>query len=129
MAEPSLALQAHVVALLRGDSAVTGMVGQRIFDRVPASAMMPYIAMTGWQTISEDADCFDVSEVFFDVQCFSTDVGRPEVTRIAGAVKAALHRAAAIDGGDPAISHNNTIYFVDDGLTQRAVVNFRALVD
>lgn len=129
MADPSLALQAQVVALLRGDAAVTGLVGQRIFDRVPPDAPMPYVAMTGWQTISEDAECFEAYEVYFDVQCYSNSVGRVEVARLAGAVKSALHKAAITAGGDPTISHNNTLYFVDDGLTQRAVVNFRALVD
>lgn len=129
MDDPSLALQVRVVALLRGDASLAGLVGNRIYDRVPADAVMPYVAMTGWQTISEDAECFEAWEVYFDVQCFSTEVGRPEVARIAGAVKSVLHKAAIATGGDAAISHNNTLYFVDDGLTQRAVVNFRALVD
>lgn len=123
----SLPIQQAVVAVLKSDADVAQMVGGRVYDDVPASALFPYLCLTGWQMVPDEVDCFDVAEYFFDVQCFSRLVGRVEVGRIARRVRHALARKiVTIEGGSAAtLSHRSTHYFTEpDGLTQRAVLNF-----
>jgi hypothetical protein len=130
--DPTLAVQAAIVAALKADAPLAAMVGTKIYDRVPPTVVPPYCALTGWQEIDQGTECMDASEVFFDVQCFSTAVGRPECAAIAAAVKKALNRVApAVTAHtNVEIQHNSTLYFTEtDNLTSRAVVSFRALVD
>lgn len=130
--DPTLAVQAAVVAALKADAPLAAIVGAKVYDRVPPTVVPPYCMLSGWQEIDDGTDCMDASEVAFDVQCFSTAVGRPECARIAGAVKKALNRLrpAATDHTNVEIQHTSTVYFTEtDNLTSRAVVSFRALVD
>lgn len=132
MSEATLPLQAAVVAALKAHAPLTAIVGAKVFDRVPAATVAPYCTITGWQEIEDGTDCSDASEVFFDVQCFSTAVGRPQAAQIAGAVKAALHHIVPVTTGwsGAEISYRSTQYFTEsDNATTRAVVNFQALTD
>lgn len=132
MSEATLPLQAAVVAALKAHAPLTAIVGTKVFDRVPAGTVAPYVTITGWQEIEDGTDCSDASELFFDVQCFSTVVGRPEAARIAAAVKSALHKLApaTTDWANTEILYRSTQYFTEsDGTTTRAVVNFQALTD
>lgn len=130
--DPTLALQAAIIAALKSNAPLVALVGTKIYDRIPPTVVPPYCTLTGWQEIDEGTDCMDASEVFFDVQCYSTAVGRPECANIAGAVKKALNRLspAVAAHTNVEILHNSTLYFTEsDNLTSRAVVSFRALVD
>ncbi|WP_100961065.1 DUF3168 domain-containing protein [Bosea sp. FBZP-16] len=132
MSEATLPLQAAVIAALKAHAPLAAIVGTKVFDRVPAGTAAPYLCLSGWQEIEDGTDCMDASEVFFDVQCFSTSVGRPEAARIAAAVKAALHRLAPATAGwsETEILYRSTQYFTEtDGTTTRAVVNFQSLTD
>lgn len=132
MSEATLPLQAAVVAALKAHAPLTAIVGTKVYDRVPANTQPPYIMLSGWQEIEDGADCFDTSEVFWDVQCFSAGVGRPEAARIAGAVKDALHRLVPVTAGwrNTEITYRSTQYFNEsDGVTTRAVLGFQALTD
>ena len=132
MSEATLPLQAAVVAALKAHAPLAAIVGAKIYDRVPANTQPPYIAVGGWQEIEDGTDCSDASELFWDVQCFSAAVGRPQAAQIAGAVKAALHRLTPVIAGwsETDISYRRTNYFTEsDGTTTRAVVNFQALTD
>ncbi|WP_089177256.1 DUF3168 domain-containing protein [Bosea sp. AS-1] len=132
MSEATLPLQAAVVAALKAYAPLAALVGAKVFDRVPPNTVPPYICISGWQEIEDGTDCSDASEVFFDVQCFSTAVGRPQAAQTAGAVKAALHRLAPATAGwdNTEISYRGTQYFIEtDNVTTRAVVNFQALTD
>lgn len=132
MSEATLPLQAAVVAALKAYAPLTALVGSKVFDRVPANTQPPYICLSGWQEIEDGSDCFDASEIFFDVQAFSAAVGRPGAARIAGAVKAALHRLTPATTGwaNAEIQYRSTNYFPEaDGATTRAVINFQALAD
>jgi hypothetical protein len=132
MSEATLPLQAAVVAALKAHAPLAALVGAKVYDRVPANTPPPYVTITGWQEVEDGTDCMDASEVFFDVQCFSAAVGRPEAARIAGAVKAALHRLKPATTGwsETEIIYRGTQYFTEsDNATTRAVVNFQALAD
>lgn len=132
MSEATLPLQAAVVAALKAHAPLTALVGAKVFDRVPAGTTAPYCTVSGWQEIEDGTDCSDASEVFFDIQAFSTAVGRPQAAQIAGAVKDSLHRLTPATAGwaETEISYRSTQYFTEsDGITTRAVVNFNALTD
>lgn len=138
MSEATLPLQAAVVAALKAHAPLAAIIGQSfmggVYDIVPQDARVkpPYICLSGWQEIEDGTDCADASEIFFDVQCFSAQVGRPEAARIAGAVKAALHRLTPVTAGwgNTEIIYRSTQYFVEaDNATTRAVLNFQALAD
>ena len=121
-----------MVAALKAHAPLVAIVGAKVFDRVPAGTVAPYCTITGWQEIEDGTDCSDASELFFDVQCFSTAVGRPQAAQIAGAVKAALHRLEPATAGwaETEISHRSTQYFTEsDNATTRVVCNFQALTD
>lgn len=123
----SLSIQQAVVSVLRSDAALSAIIGGRVYDDVPADASFPYACLTGWQMVPDEFDCFDLAEYFFDVQCFSRQVGRVQVGDVARAARRALHRRQiTIEGGLTAsISHRGTLYFDEpDGLTRRAVLNF-----
>lgn len=132
MPEATLPLQAVVVAALKAHAPLAAIVGAKVYDRVPANTSPPYVALTGWQELEDGTDCSDASEIFFDCQCYSASVGRPEAAKMAGAVKDALHRLMpnAVGWTEAEILYRSTIYFTEtDGVTTRAVVNFHALTD
>lgn len=94
MSEISLDIQRAVIAALKADTALSGMVGDRVFDSPPHSAVVPYVRLDGWRQTITGADCYDISVVSFDAVAFATGSrGRVPVAEIAGAVKDALHRA------------------------------------
>ena len=94
MTEPSLALQGAIVAALKASAALGALIGDRVFDRVPAGAVKPYIRIGDDQVIPDPAECFERSaEVFATLDVFSSAVGKPEAKRIAGAIVDALDHA------------------------------------
>lgn len=128
----SLELQKAVVARLKGDAGVTALVGQRVYDQPPTAPAFPYVSLGPDQTLPDRADCYEGSEVTFQVDAWSRAVGFPEVKRIAEAARAALADAALTLTGfrlvDIAFVEGRT--FRDpDGLTSHSALNFRALVE
>lgn len=88
MSDPSLAVQGALVLRLR---ALDTEAGTRVFDRVEPAAAKPYITIGPGQTVPMDETCWDASEVSAQVDVWSDDVGFPQVKRIAGAIRTALH--------------------------------------
>lgn len=137
MAEPSLAIQAAVVATLLNDSGVTSLgtppIGTRIYDRVPPGALFPYITY-GLDQVNEDdsGDCGNAWEVFVPLHIWSRAVGQPEMKNISGAIRTLLHNnLMPVTGFNLVIfEHRTTNYLGDpDGLTQHARLDFRALIE
>jgi hypothetical protein len=132
--EPTLDLQGAIVARLKADAALAELVSTSVFDRVPSTAM-PYVVVGEDQDVPDLAECIDGSEIFVTINAYSRSVGKPGVKRIAGAVKASLHGAEyALELSDEnrllLIEHNGTIFRTEpDGLTQRAIMTFRALTE
>ena len=128
MADPSLALQGAINTRLR--SQVSG-VSNRVFDRVPADVVFPYIELGEFQTLDDGAQCHDGQEVYVTLHVWSRAVGQVEVKTIAGVVRGALHEAELTLTGWQflEIAHQDTRYLKDpDGLTSHAVLTFRALI-
>ncbi|TIM24710.1 MAG: DUF3168 domain-containing protein [Mesorhizobium sp.] len=109
------------------------LAGANIFDQVPESNPFPRITIGDEQVIDDGNTCQDGWEVFSDVHCWSRpDAGsKVEVKTLAGEVVSAVCAIAAIAGFSlVSIEHQTTRVFRDpDGLTEHAVVSFRALID
>ena len=136
MSDPSLALQSAIVAALKDSNELTGLVGERVYDRVPEAARFPYINYGEDQVIEADADGGDCLmpgfEVFITIHVWSRAVGRAEAKRIGGAARTALHGAALSVSGFALheCELRSTTYFTDpDGLTTHGVCQFRVLID
>lgn len=56
MTHPMLLLQAALVAALKADAALAGLVGTAIFDAPPRGATPPWVAITRHELIPRDAD-------------------------------------------------------------------------
>jgi Protein of unknown function (DUF3168) len=129
-----LALQKAIVAALKADAAVGGLVGDRIYDHVPPDVPLPYISM-GPETIEPDeAACYDGSTHTVQIDAWSQTPGFPEVKRIAKAIRAALaHQPLSLlsDGYrlvDIELQSDFTLRD-PDGVTSHAVMTFRAMTE
>jgi hypothetical protein len=126
MSDPSLALQAAIVAALAG----TTEAGTNVYDQVPATDAFPRITVGEGQTVGNFADCYDGSEVYLDVHVWSREVGFPEAKRIASAVRSALHDAPLTLTGHTLelLQFRDARYLRDpDGRTSHVAMTFRAL--
>lgn len=124
MSDPALAIQAALVAQLK---TIATEAGARVYDTVPATYQLPYITLGPADTAPTDEDCFDATESFVQVDVWSDAVGFPQVKRIAGILRAALHdRPLAITGHVCDRCQVRTIVFSrDDGTISRARIELQ----
>lgn len=133
MADPSLELQGAIVARLKDVSAgVTALVGQRIYDPVPAVPTFPYISLGPDDAISDDAECITGFEITVQIDAWSRQPGFKEVKTIADAVRVALHDYAFTLSANAAVlfEHRITRNLRDpDGLTSHSAMTFTGFVE
>ena len=117
---------------------MAAIIGARVYDHVPrgatgaVTAEFPFVAIAGWQEITDDVDCVGGSDITVTIDAWSRAVGAPEAHRLAAAVKAALHNAdlSLTDNALVSFEHESTLTLRDpDGLTTHAVLDFRAFVE
>lgn len=129
---PLNVLMGAIVPMLKADPDLASMIGQRVYDRVPAAATVPYIALgTAWET-QDDAECVPAVEVGFRLDVWSGAVGFPEARRIAHRVRSLLHDAE-IDLPEGALAmlehrRSDTIRS-SDGLTSQIAIEFTAVIE
>jgi hypothetical protein len=112
----------------------TAMAGGRIYDRVPANAVFPYITIGDDQVLDDSNSCGDGWEVFADVHLWSrpTSGSKAEVKDLAAAVAGRLKTTAlSVPGFTVVLSTvENVRTFRDpDGVTEHSVLTFRYLID
>lgn len=132
MPSVSLELQKAIVAALKADTAVNGLVAGHVYDTVPSSDPFPRITLGEDQVIPERADCYLGDEVFITLHVWSRKTGFPETKRIAAAVRTALHDAELELTGFRLVdlaSDGERFMRDPDGLTNHAVLTFRALTE
>lgn len=129
MSDPSLELQAALVATLKG---VSPMIAEgRIYDQPPEMPPFPYVTLGDCQVLPDKAGCIDGVEVYPQIDVWSRAVGFPETKAIAAAVKAALDdQPLSLNGFAVVVfEHQSTHYLRDpDGLTRHAAIVFRGLI-
>jgi len=127
--DPSLPLQKAIVATLKADAAVMALVAGRIYDGVPANAVMPYVSLGTFQLLPDGGDCLDGGEAIIQLDGWAIGPASVEVKRLGAAIAHALDKAAlnlALDGQHLVeIVATETQYLRDpDGITAHAVVTF-----
>lgn len=88
----ALELQKGVRATLVANSGVTALVAARVYDEPPQNVTYPFVRFGDIQPRSMDTDGSTGADVTFNIEAYSQTTGRVEATRIAEAVRTALHR-------------------------------------
>ncbi|MBX4992896.1 hypothetical protein ABID08_002069 [Rhizobium binae] len=135
--DPVFELKAAVIGRLKADAALAAFVAGNVFDRPPDGAKpSPYISMGPWDATTDEADCIDGMEINMQIDCWSWGGGEAfssaEVSKIAGAVRSALHEAEfeLSTNALATISHRITRYQREsDGATNRAIITVTAFVE
>lgn len=128
MSDPALPIQIALVSRL---AALTSESGERVYDDVPDEAQRiaetgkawPYTSLGAGQIVPVDEVCFDRSSTYIDVNIWSRDIGFPQVKRIAGVYRAALHEQELVIVGHvlDRMRVEGINYLRDpDGVTRRA---------
>lgn len=86
----TLALQGYMRTALGAWPALATLIGDRIYDRVPANPTFPYVVIGLTQGIDQSAACLTDWEVFAQLDIWSRAVGFPEAKRIASQCDEAL---------------------------------------
>lgn len=127
-------LQAAIVEALKGDMAVSGLVGARVYDAVPDQMVHPFVELGDVQVDDDGIDCAPgACTITFVVHVWSRGIGAREAKKIAGAIRARLDRADLDLGSDWTlvdlfhVSTRTTL--AEDGKTTHSTPTFRALVD
>jgi Protein of unknown function (DUF3168) len=134
MSHPSDAIQAAIFSRLNGNAGIATALGgaARIYDRVPAKPVFPYITIGNEQLVDDGNTCDrDRFDVFFDVHVWTDSVGLPQAKRIAAAVHDAILLGLTITGWRVVIlSYETERHFTDsDGLRGHGVVSFRINIE
>ena len=139
MIDASYELQIAIVERLKAYGPLVALIGQRVYDSVPrdssgnvSSATFPYVSFGPETAVGEQFECIIGSEITIQLDAWSRGVGFPEVKKIAGAVRAALHNYPLPLAENALVSfeyEGRRIFRDPDGKTSHAVLTFRAIVE
>jgi hypothetical protein len=132
MSDPSLEIQAAMVAALKAAGALPAVVGARVYDAVPTSPAptFPYVTLGDCQVLPDKAGCIDGAEVSLQIDVWSRATGYGEAKAIGKAILAKLDdQPLTVTGHDVVVfEHASTNYLRDpDGLTRHVAITFRSL--
>lgn len=127
--DPSAALQVAIVARLQ---ACGSAADKRVYDRVPANRVFPYIALGNVQVISELIEGFSGAEVYITIDAWSQAPGKLEMQGLGKSIIAALDDADL--SGDGIVIKScllSDVQYVPDpdGLTSHGIFTFHILTD
>lgn len=132
MTDPSLAMQAAIVARLKAHSDVSGIVGARVYDAVSPNAATPYINLGQPQVLPDKSDCIDGSEVSYPVHGWATGPQSVQIKQLGKAVVDALDDyELQVTGHRMLVFELENLQYLDDpdGITKHFVAVFRALTE
>lgn len=127
MSDPSLALQAAIVTVLKD----AGVAGGRVYDPIPDLPTFPYVTVGDDQVVGDDDECGDNSEVFVRIHGWSRTQGYPEVKALAALIRSTIRAATFTLSGftTVVVEFQQTQFLQDpDGLTRHSVTEFRFLI-
>jgi hypothetical protein len=140
--DPTFELINKCLSILRSDTSVSSLVGDRIYDRVPEkqdgtpNVKSPYISLGSTSFLTDDYDCVDAATIGIQFHCWSWGDGEQYssamVRKLAFFVRKALHKKDINldNNGFVSIEHQITAYNrAIDGVTHQASVGFETLID
>jgi hypothetical protein len=122
-----------VIAALKADSTVSGLVGARIYSNVPQNETFPYI-MVSISSLDFSSVTFSGQDHAIQINAYSREADPEEVADIKSACYNVLHRnesGLTLDSGTLSIIQFDglaEIFKDNDGITWEAVTRFRAVV-
>lgn len=124
---PSFALQESIFSALNGASAVTAIVGDRIYDRIPLNPTYPLIHIGDNQMIGEIFQYSGTTEAHANIHVFSRYEGKAELMQIEATVRDALETDIVVNGFTTDYFLYVTSRFMTDPdlLTEHAVLEFK----
>jgi hypothetical protein len=135
--DPVLEMQGVLITRLKAYSALTAIVGSKVYDEPPAEqngtvppATYPYVSIGPSNFVSEDADCISGGDFMIQVDAWSRGPGFPEVRRVADAVRKAVrgHTFTLTTNALVDFEHWRTDY-VRDGTLHHASIRFTGIVE
>lgn len=140
--DPTYELIRECISILKADTAIAAIVGEKIYDRVPEkqdgspNVESPYISLGSTNFLTEDFDCVDAATISIQFNCWSWGDGEQYssamVRKLSFLVRKALHKREIElnQNGFVNIEHQITAYNrANDGVTHQASVGFETLVD
>lgn len=140
--DPTYELIKQCIVILKSDTAVAAIVGDKIYDRVPEkqdgtpNVSSPYISLGSTNLLTEDFDCVDAATIAIQFNCWSWGDGEQYssalVRKLSFLVRKALHKREIdlIENGFVSIQHQITVFnTASDGITHQASVGFETLID
>lgn len=131
MSDPSLELQAAIVAALKASGALPAVVGGRVYDAVPTGAAFPYVTLGDIQVLPDKSGCIDGAEVYPQIDVWSRAVGYPETKTIAKAILAKLDdQPLTVAGFNTVVFEVQGVQYLrdPDGLTRHAAITFHGIL-
>lgn len=129
-------LKAAVVSALKADPAVSGFVGARVYGRPSADAVTPYISIGPTTVVDDSSEGIPAQDITLQLDVWSAGTGEAysdaEASKIAGAIRAALHDAelGLPTAGLVLLQHRITRIVRDpDGITHHGIVTLAATVE
>lgn len=132
MDDPALQLHKALVARLKGVAAVTNLVGQRVYDRVPTGAVKPYINLGPPRVAPDRTGCEPGAEVNYPIHGWSAGPDSVEIKSIGSAILAALDEYEfAMDNHRTVLTEVDQVVYLDDpdGTTKHVALNVRILTE
>lgn len=132
MTDVTEAVQRAVVALLRADAALIALVGDRVHDDVPVSALSPYVSIGPIEaTPLGDVDCLDARDVVIQIDCWSRAPGRVECGRVTDRVARLLNGVDLVLAAPHPICASRVVLtrIMDEGLQRHGVVQVEIYAD
>lgn len=124
MASPSVSLGGKVQSTLKADAGILALVSTRVYDRVPASPVFPYVTIDLTDLTEDDDGCGKHWECTVTVHSWSRSGNSLEGRKINGAVRAALDTITTVT--DYAVNYTQfrqeRNIGAPDGLTEHGVV-------
>ncbi|TFV34556.1 DUF3168 domain-containing protein [Bradyrhizobium frederickii] len=130
--DPAADIRAAIEAKLKATPAVADLVGDRIFDRVPAKPEFPLVTIGNMQVIPESADGVDAAETAVTIHVWDQFKQADKSRKVGGAVVSALHdeELRTDSGSAQSVLLESASYLRDpDGVTNHAVLTFGILTD
>lgn len=133
MASAAAELQKAIVSALRGDPALTALLGgEKLFDHAPASVAFPYLtfgraSLYDWSTATEDG-----SEHLLTLHAWSKGKGRKEALAIMQRLTELLHDRPLALAGFSLVNlrlESSEVRHDDDQDVHHAAMRFRGVVE
>lgn len=130
---PGLDLQIALVAILKADADVKGLLGTpaRIYQDVPDLPTFPYVTIGDDHNVPDLAQFLDGSEIFLDIHVWSRGPGMTECKKIGATIMSAIPPAVVLSQNrNLLVEPRNQRYLTDaDTITSHGVITLRALTE